>query len=244
MKITAFNGSPRGKKSNTHFMVENFLRGAEEAGADIENVFLVKNKIKHCMGCFSCWIKTPGKCVINDDMHKLLDKYVSSDVVVYASPVYVGSVTGIMKDFLDRSLPLAEPWMKKNKRGEYRHPDRYEKHPSIVLISNSGFPGMSPFKYFRNIFTFLEENSGEKIIGEIYRPAGPMLEVNSPQLKPVIENYKKLLRKAGREVVENGKLSAGTRTELEKPFIDHDEYVNIVNKYWDDALGKLESSGV
>jgi hypothetical protein len=79
MKVTVFNGSPRGRNSNTHRIVEPLLEGAREAGAETEEVFLVERDIKHCRGCFGCWGKTPGKCVINDEMPGLMDLYLESD---------------------------------------------------------------------------------------------------------------------------------------------------------------------
>ena len=54
MKITAFNGSPRAEKGNTNLVVEEFLRGAREAGADTENISLAKMNIKPCINCFTC----------------------------------------------------------------------------------------------------------------------------------------------------------------------------------------------
>jgi multimeric flavodoxin WrbA len=51
MKVTVFNGSPRGRDSNTHRIVEPLLEGAREAGAEAEEVFLVERDIKHCRGC-------------------------------------------------------------------------------------------------------------------------------------------------------------------------------------------------
>ena len=52
MKVTIFNGSPRREKRNTHLMVKEFSKGAGLAGAEVENVFLVKKKIRPCRDCF------------------------------------------------------------------------------------------------------------------------------------------------------------------------------------------------
>lgn len=63
MNILVVNGSPRGKQGNTYILQEAFMRGAVSAGARVEEVFLKSKKISPCIGCMSCWIKTPGKCV-------------------------------------------------------------------------------------------------------------------------------------------------------------------------------------
>lgn len=239
MKITVFNGSPRGIKSNTHIMVQEFLAGAEEAGAETENIFLVQKKIKHCMGCFSCWVKTPGKCIIKDDMGELLEKYMASDIVVYACPTYVGDVTGIMKDFVDRTLPLEKPHFTKNKDGIVKHVPRYDKYPRIVLVSNCGFPEQCHFKFFRNTFSYMEMNSEANIIAEIFRGQGELLKTDVPELKPILDGYKSHLRRAGREVVTDGKLSEETKAELEKPLIPYDVYLDQAEKYWNEMLSKI-----
>jgi len=239
MKITVFNGSPKAKKSATHVMAAEFLKGAEEAGAETENVFLAQKKIRHCMGCFACWTKTPGKCAIKDDMAELLEKYLNSDLVVYACPVYYGSVTGLMKDFIDRTLPLADPHFAKTSEGIARHIARYEKYPDMAIISNCGFPEQTHFKYFRNIFNYMEDNDAAGFVAEIYRGGGPLLTTEVPELKPIIDNYKILLRKAGKEVVENGRLSDETRAEMEKPLIPADMYLEMGNRHWDKVLSKV-----
>lgn len=236
MKIIVFNGSPRAEKSNTHIMVEEFSKGARQAGADIENIFLAKKNIHNCIGCFSCWIKTPGVCVFKDDMAEFLEKCLNSDIVVFACPVYVGSVTGIMKNFIDRMLPLADPHFEKNKTGTYKHVSRYKKEFKTVLISNCGFPEQTHFKYFRNVFEYMADNSEMEIIAEIYRGGGEILNVKNPFLNVIIGQYKKLLQKAGKEVVENLTLSEETKKELEKPIIPYDKYIEEANKSWDKKL--------
>ncbi|MCX5695516.1 MAG: flavodoxin family protein [Candidatus Omnitrophica bacterium] len=241
MRITIFNGSPRGQKGNTHRMVTEFLKGAEDAGAQTENIFLAQKKIHYCLGCFSCWIKTPGKCAIKDDMQDLLEKYMKSDIVVLASPVYVGSVTGIMKNFIDRIIPLHDPHFEKNENGIYRHLTRYKTYPKIVLISNCGFPEQAHFEYFRSVFKYFEflDSKNNTIIAEIYRGEGELLKVENIFLKPVLNNYRQLLRKAGGEIVKNQKLSDELKAELEKPLIPYDQYVKEANKSWDEDLKKV-----
>ena len=72
MKVLAINGSPRGQFGNTEVLLKPFLEGCAEAGAEIETIYLKDKEIKHCIGCFTCWTKTPGKCIHKDDMEELL----------------------------------------------------------------------------------------------------------------------------------------------------------------------------
>ena len=89
MKIIALNGSPRGHKGNTEVILKQFLKGCESAGAKTETIYLKDKNIKHCCGCFTCWEKTPGKCIYKDDMEDLLVKVSKADIIVYATPLYL-----------------------------------------------------------------------------------------------------------------------------------------------------------
>ena len=86
MKVLALNSSPRGGgQSKTEIMLKSLVQGMVEAGAEVEIVDLRKKKVKNCAGCFSCWTKTPGTCIHNDDMtQELFPKWLESDLVVYA----------------------------------------------------------------------------------------------------------------------------------------------------------------
>lgn len=236
MKITVFNSSPRAEKGNTNIMVESFLEGATEAGAEVENIFLAHKKIGHCRGCFTCWTKTPGKCVIKDDMEGLIPKLFSADIVVLATPLYVDNVSGIMKDFLDRLIPAGDPHFEKDENGETRHVAKFAKIPKLMIISNCGFPEQTHFQVIHHYFQRVARNFQTRVIAEIYRGEGEILKFDSLILKPLIWKYKSLLKKAGKEVVKDLKLSEDTIKELEKPIISYDKYLEEGNKSWDKKL--------
>ena len=103
MRVLAINGSPRGAKGNTDCIVQPFLEGAREAGADTETLYLKECEINHCLGCFNCWTKTPGVCVHQDDMTPLYDKLFQSDVWVLGTPVYWWGPSAQLKAFIDRN---------------------------------------------------------------------------------------------------------------------------------------------
>ena len=199
MKITAFNGSPRGKNGNTFIMVEEFLKGAKGSGAETEHILLSEKRIHHCIGCFTCWTKTPGVCVFEDDMKDLLPK-LEAGIIVFASPVYVDNITGLMKNFMDRMIPVADPHFTIDEKGESRHVMRPNyQTPKLVIISNCGFPEQSHFEVFKVLFRRVARNMHTDVICEIYRGGGELLKMKSLLMKPFLYKYKKLLQKCGKK---------------------------------------------
>jgi len=242
MRITAFNGSPRGEGSNTGIMVSEFLAGAGAAGAETEQVFLSQKKIGHCMGCFRCWTATPGKCVFDDDMTMLLEKVMSSDMIILATPLYIDDVSGIMKDFMDRLIPLMDPHFEKDPIGEWLHVKRFGSYPDIAVISNCGMPGRQNFQVIQLHFRRMARNFHSKVAAEIYQDCGELLKDQVLILKPVISRYRKFLRTAGAEVATDGVISGKTAAKLEKPLITAGMYIKEANKFWDTKLSKLSDS--
>jgi multimeric flavodoxin WrbA len=237
MRITAFNGSPRKDRGNTHWMVTEFLAGAQEAGAEVENVFVCDKDIRPCTSCYGCWTTTPGQCVQTDDMADLLSKFLGSDTVVFASPVYVDNVTGPMKMFMDRLIPVADPHMEPDPAGETRHRRRHERPANMVAISNCGYPEQSHFQVLRLLYRRMARNFHCELVAEVYRGGGGLLTAPIPDLRPAVETYRRLLREAGREVVTAGKLSEQTAARLEAPLVpmqaDVGQYIDCVNQMWD-----------
>jgi len=69
MKVFALNASPRkAGQSKTEMMLRYLTAGMTEAGAQVDVVNLREKKIRNCIGCYTCWTKTPGRCIHKDDM--------------------------------------------------------------------------------------------------------------------------------------------------------------------------------
>jgi len=90
--------------SNSDALAAAFADGAREAGNDVEMVSLKGKTINFCVGCLVC--QKTQKCVLRDDAAALAEKVKNADVLVFASPVYYYSVSGLLKTFLDRCNPL------------------------------------------------------------------------------------------------------------------------------------------
>ena len=86
--------------SNSHAMAEQFAKGAEAAGHQVEFVSLRGKEIKFCVGCLSC--QKTGACVIKDDVPAIMESVLNADVVCWATPIYYYEMSGQMKTLIDR----------------------------------------------------------------------------------------------------------------------------------------------
>ncbi len=218
MKITVFNGSPAGKNSATNVITAVFLRGAETAGAEIKNIFLADYKIEQCQGCFACWFKTPGKCIFNDDMQELLKLYNESDIVCFATPIFTWNMTGLLKNFIDRLVPLKCPKMVEQD-GNYDMQDSKVKTQKFIIISNCGFPGDNNFEVLKASVACCNPSL------EIYRNCGKLLKTKNPIAHEKVEQWLQIVEEAGKQVVLYGDVSERTREELKMPLMSVSEYV-------------------
>ena len=116
MKILVINGSPKGIKSNTIKLTKAFLAGMEEGARagdiafDVDELQVNRLDIRPCLGCFSCWSKTPGSCCIRDDMQEVIQKLLWADVTIWSFPLYYYTVPGTLKNLIDRQLPMVLPF--------------------------------------------------------------------------------------------------------------------------------------
>jgi len=107
MKVVGVCGSPR--KGNTEWMLTKLLREVAKAGVDTELILLRKRDIKGCDGCLSCEAGGKGRkgiCRIHDDMRQIYPKLVKADGLAFGTPVYFEMLSGLLKNFMDRTCPI------------------------------------------------------------------------------------------------------------------------------------------
>ncbi|MGD9157480.1 MAG: flavodoxin family protein [Desulfobacteraceae bacterium] len=103
-KIFIVSASPR-KGGNSDFLCDEFMRGALEAGHDVEKIRVAEKEINYCTGCCAC-VGNQDACVQKDDVNSIMKKVVVADVLVLATPVYFHSMNAQMKTFIDRVCPF------------------------------------------------------------------------------------------------------------------------------------------
>jgi multimeric flavodoxin WrbA len=215
MKIVVINGSPKGECSNTNKMVNAFLKGAQEVGANTINIFLAENEIQHCKGCHVCWTKGPGQCVISDDMLKVLSLVGGADVIAFASPVYFENISGILKTFMDRMTMLGSPHSQKDEKEVGVQAEAAEVHgPKLMMISSCGHRNRSEFDVTSLWIKRVALKMNMELIGEVYAGQGKYLTTPPENLRTIVSNYLQLLETAGKEIASNKKLSADTERLL------------------------------
>ena len=93
----------------------------------------------NCVGCFGCWTKTPGKCVIRDDAVKVYPEIAKSDTLLYVSRIKYGGYDTIMKTMLERAIPIQQAFIRLVE-GETHHVQRkvVPKNATIIAYGDSG----------------------------------------------------------------------------------------------------------
>ncbi|HQI02274.1 MAG TPA: NAD(P)H-dependent oxidoreductase [Deltaproteobacteria bacterium] len=239
MKVLAVNSSPRkDEHSKTKQMLTALVEGMREAGAHVDVVDLKSKKVRNCIGCLSCWTKTPGICSIKDDMtSELFPLWIESDLAVYASPLYHFTVNASMKAFIERTLPVLQPFLI-TFGTETVHPLRH-KHPKIALLSVAGFPEHSVFSQLSSWANFIYGRFG-MLSAEIYRPLAEALSL--PSLESKAREIFDATRQAGREIVENGKISDETMSGITRDIVgDVKLFHDVGNIMWKTCINECMS---
>lgn len=154
-------------------------------------------------------------------MTGLLELYLSSDYVVFGSPVYTWNMTACLKNFVDRLIPLRSPLLQQS-NGNFDMQKLEIKFPQVVVIANSGFPGEKNFGLMHEVF-----KSGNPVL-EIYRNSGHALKSENPEVKKKVDFYLQNVENAGFELVTNGSVSENVKSEIDKELVTTEEYLKLL----------------
>ena len=213
-------------EGNTAMILNPFLEGMKEAGAEVDLFYTRKLKIGPCNGDMSCWFVNPGTCGQKDDMQMLLPKFKEADVIVWASPVYYSGVTGPLKNLMDRQLPL-------HMQGELG-----SKKQKIVLVSTCGAWEVSmfdPLLLQMNALYSRPEGSSD-FAGALLRP---MAEGVKEMLKAgetgLVESVFRAAKEAGRQLAKEGKISEELQKEVSRELMPRDAYYKAAQMMMEQA---------
>lgn len=224
MKILVLNGSPKREKSDVMHITRAFLEGVNDVERnDVEIVDVIDRRIEYCSGCFSC-MKNGGECIRNDDMRALLEKILSSELLVFSFPLYCYGMPAPLKALLDRTLPLSSMAMRKV-GDRYEHVEQADfSRLKYVMICGCGFPN-ARHNFEPAVAQFKLCFPQRRTI--ITVPESPMF--NAPEAKSVTEERLRLVRSAGREYAESGTINAELLSKIGSPMIPEDIYAKIAN---------------
>lgn len=103
-------------------------------GADV--IYLKEENFNSCVGCFNCWLKTPGKCIFNDCLSNLPKKISQCDTYIIISKIVYGSYSSLVKAAIDRCSSYSLPFFQ-IVDNEIHHIPRYSSKPNFIFIGYS-----------------------------------------------------------------------------------------------------------
>jgi multimeric flavodoxin WrbA len=179
MKAFILNGLEK-KDDMFYEMISNHLK---QMNWEINTLSPQDKHIAPCQGCFGCWIKTPGICVIDDDGRDVVKMAVQSDMMLFLSPVTFGGYSSDLKKAIDRLIPIILPFFMKI-NGEIHHKPRYARSPLLIgvgLLSNPDEESEQIFKTLvaRNAINLHSPLSAAGVVFRDYIPEKTRAEIKT-----------------------------------------------------------------
>lgn len=234
MKALIINGSPKGAASNTMWLTNAFVSGFPDT-AEVKTITLRDRDIHPCMGCFSCWTRTPGQCAIQDDMQEIYQDILEADVIIESMPLYFAGMPSRMRMMTERCLLFT-------KRYEGSPEDTFHsilemeehslKDKKLVLISSCGYVSMDTM--FEGLLKEYDLICGTGNYTRILCAQGELLQAGSRTRQVV--NYLEEVKKAGREFYETGRISEERSRTLERQMVSPKTFEVLIKRYWQERM--------
>jgi multimeric flavodoxin WrbA len=170
IKILGISGSPK-KGGNCEQCLSESLKASQTVGdVETELISLAGLQVNPCNGCLRCHFKASRErpCPEFDDgMTTLYPKLINSDGFIFASPVYFGSVSALMKAFMDRLLPFTTAYY--YPESEFKETLRF-KPAGAIAVGGARSDGVEGTLYsFHRFFLYHDMITvGAQTVGNIY----------------------------------------------------------------------------
>ncbi|MDD4236129.1 MAG: flavodoxin family protein [Bacteroidales bacterium] len=227
MKVLIINCNPKLDFSSANWFYTPFIKGLEQEGCIVEKYYLYHHKINPCKGCLNCWFEGKGECIYEDDIMELTEKHLSSNYIIFISPVYIGSFPSYTYHYFHRMVSALVPDYSIY-RGHCGHKLRaVHDIKGFGLISWCGFYELDNFNVMNeqmksHCYSFSIDYSFC-----ITRPHINYFLFYQDEKK----NFQLKMNKAGREFAKTGTISADIKMEIEKDLIEKNIYLRKMNKY-------------
>jgi multimeric flavodoxin WrbA len=227
MKILAINSSHRGDKGLTRFFIDKIVLGARNSGADCEVITLVQYKINRCLSCYKCQTQEHHlQCVYNekDDVQMIFQKMIEADIIIFATPIYLMNMAGLLKIFLDRLYGTMSIHDARLSNGLIHHHINplISSKPFVTLVVYANLENESSknvVSYFRTYAKFMES----KQVGVLVRNASSLFDhENNPKLAtdfPKTLEVCQAFEKAGGELATLGYIRCSTQRKANQEVI-------------------------
>ena len=234
MNVLLINGSPKGKNSNSLKLAYSFIEGLKSEYANngkeisIEELHVASMNIDACKGCFK---KTPGICCIKDDMQTVIGKQLKADIILWSFPLYYFNVPGILKNLIDRQLPMSLPFMssREDGYGSGSHDSRYNMEGKRhVLISTCGF--YSAEGNYDSVLRMFDHFLGKGNYETVFCGQGELFRVK--ELSARTQEYLDAVKVAGAEYAETGMISAKTDAVLRTLLYPREVFEKMADASW------------
>ncbi len=145
----------RQDKAKNKIVYDLLVKKMVNNNINYNSIFLKDIDIKPCLGCFGCWLKTPGICIINDAARDITKQMRQCGIIIFLTPVTFGGYSSDLKKVLDRSIGLILPFFRKI-NGEIHHKPRYATFPNLICIGTMEKQNSNKANIFK---TLVERNA-------------------------------------------------------------------------------------
>lgn len=251
MKILAINGSYRGSKGYTAFLINKVFEGAMAEGAECEVIHLAEKHIERCRGCFVCQSERKlMHCIYEDkdDAKLIFEKMREADLLIYATPVYVFNQSSLMNKLFDRYLGIcnSKEFQFTDSGLFFHHIDREVScKPFVTIICQDNLETET----HKNILSYYKTYSrfmNAPYVGKLIRRSGGVAEhgkASGVEAFPILNKIYDSFVESGKELVLKGRISNYTQKMANKQLIKLPPMIHLlmrIPKFREKAVIKIK----